>query len=176
MRALIQKKSFLGLVALLFLTASKCNEKDPVKPIINPVPLYRLWNDQVGDHFYTTSVAEKNAAVSIYRYVYEGIACNVDTVQATGNVPFYRLWNEPIGDHFYTTNLTEKNAELSRGSRDEGIACYVYETTQTKTIPLYRTYNSTSGDHFYTTNLTERDNSIKNSGYIAEGIACYVFP
>jgi len=40
-----------------------------------PVPLYRLYN--ATSHFYTTSAAERDNAVSQYGYVYEGIACYV---------------------------------------------------------------------------------------------------
>jgi hypothetical protein len=38
------------------------------------VPLHRLYLDANGDHFYTTSAAERDNAVATYGYVYEGVA------------------------------------------------------------------------------------------------------
>ncbi len=37
-------------------------------------PLYRLYNGNSGDHFYTTSAGERDNAVSMYGYSYENIA------------------------------------------------------------------------------------------------------
>lgn len=39
------------------------------------VPLYRLQGN--GDHFYTTSVTERDNAISEYGYTSEGVACYV---------------------------------------------------------------------------------------------------
>jgi hypothetical protein len=41
------------------------------------VPLYRLYLGSNGDHFYTTSAAERDAAVASFGYVYEGVAAFV---------------------------------------------------------------------------------------------------
>ena len=41
-----------------------------------PPTLYRSWHTVTGDHFYTTSLAEHNAAVA-GDYVDEGVACYV---------------------------------------------------------------------------------------------------
>jgi hypothetical protein len=38
------------------------------------MPLYRLYLGSNGDHFYTTSAAERDNAVASYGYVYEGVA------------------------------------------------------------------------------------------------------
>jgi hypothetical protein len=38
------------------------------------IPLYRLYLGSNGDHFYTTSAAERDNAVASYGYLYEGIA------------------------------------------------------------------------------------------------------
>ena len=40
-------------------------------------PLYRLLNRDNGDHFYTASAAERDAAVAQHGYLSEGIACHV---------------------------------------------------------------------------------------------------
>ncbi len=40
-----------------------------------PIPLYRLQGH--GDHFYTTSAAERDNAIAEYGYASEGVACYV---------------------------------------------------------------------------------------------------
>ncbi|WP_443612862.1 hypothetical protein [Actinoallomurus purpureus] len=46
-------------------------------PRLGTTPLFRLWNPVIHDHFYTTSVDERNNAVVRYGYVSEGVACEV---------------------------------------------------------------------------------------------------
>ena len=40
-------------------------------------PLLRAYNSTSGDHFYTTSAAERDNAVAKLGYVNEGVACHV---------------------------------------------------------------------------------------------------
>ncbi|KGL63812.1 LodA/GoxA family CTQ-dependent oxidase [Polaribacter sp. Hel1_85] len=140
------------------------------------LPFYRLYNGQIHDHFYTTSVSERDNAVKNLGYTFEEIACIVYVPQIDGAMPLYRLYNGQIHDHFYTTSVSERdNAIKKLGYTSEGIACYVYLSQIEGTIPLYRLYNGQIHDHFYTTSVSERDNATKNLGYTSEGIACYVF-
>ena len=44
------------------------------------------------------------------------------------------------------------------------------------TAPLLRAFSPGSVDHFYTTSAAERDNAVAKLGYVAEGVACHVFP
>jgi len=125
------------------------------------------------DHFYTTSVAERDNAVTNVGYTNEGIACYVFDLQAPGTKPLFRLRNSNNGDHFYTTSVAEHdNAMNNLGYTDEGTACYVFDSQVAGTTPLYRLLNSC--DHFYTTSKDEHDNAVANKG-TDEGIACYVF-
>ena len=94
------------------------------------VPLYRLWNGTVGDHFYTTSSAEVNS-VENSGYVYEGVAAYVFPTQASGFVPLYRYYNSTVGDHFYIIGSANTNPAPSFfGYVYEGIAAYVSQTPQ----------------------------------------------
>jgi hypothetical protein len=45
----------------------------------------------VGDHFYTTSAAERDNAIANFGYSSEGVACYVFDSQAPGTTPLYRL-------------------------------------------------------------------------------------
>ena len=70
-------------------------------------PLYRLYKRDGDDHFYTTSIVEKENAVSKYGYVKEGTIGYVQTAPVTDHYPLYRAFSETMFDHFYTTNLDE---------------------------------------------------------------------
>ncbi|WP_219933869.1 hypothetical protein, partial [Streptomyces sp. Act143] len=64
----------------------------------------------LGDHFYTTSAAERANAVSSLGYVDEGIACWTPSA-ATGidHTALFRMFSPASGDHFYTTDVGERD-------------------------------------------------------------------
>ena len=43
-------------------------------PTCGAVPLYRLYSSASGDHFYTTSASERDAAISTSGYILESTA------------------------------------------------------------------------------------------------------
>ena len=108
-----------------------------------------------GDHFYTTSITERDNAVAKDGYNGEGVACYVYDPQQAGTAAFYRLFSPGSGDHFYTTSTTERdNAVAKDGYNSEGVACYVYDTLPSGpdgSAAFWRLFNPSSGDHFYTT-------------------------
>lgn len=63
------------------------------------VALYRLYVPPSGDHFYTTNVSERDAAVGA-GYVYEGAVGYVLTRLGPGRRPLYRAYNYLTGQHF----------------------------------------------------------------------------
>jgi hypothetical protein len=84
-------------------------------------PVYRLYNPNSGEHFYTTSTSEKNHLVSL-GWSYEGIAWY--SVPSSSGTSVYRLYNPNSGEHFYTTSTSEKNHLVSLGWSYEGVAWY----------------------------------------------------
>lgn len=131
----------------------------------------------VGDHFYTTSLPERDNAVHNLGYTDEGIAGWVLTAPAaTSRIPLYRLWSAAVSDHFYTISGAERDHAASLGYAYEGIACDVLPVGDTDGIQLYRVYHPESDDHFYTVSASERDNAVQNLGYQDEGVACHVPP
>ena len=107
------------------------------------VAFYRLFSPGSGDHFYTTSAAERDKAVANYGYHSEGVACYVYGTQPTDPTALYRFFNDSDGDHFYTTSPTEGiNAVAHDGYHVENIACYVYDTQPTGATALYRLFQS----------------------------------
>lgn len=133
--------------------------------IAKVVPLYRYWNDEIKDHFYTTNWDTLKNGVRGWKY--DGIQAYVYNQQKQGTVPFYRYWNPRTGDHFYTTS--NKELKDSQEWKYQGITAYVYSTPDQGGIPLYRYYNARTGDHFYTTNWKELERG--SNGFEYQGIA-----
>ncbi len=126
--------------------------------------MYRLYNPNSGEHFYTSSVSEKNYLVKA-GWMDEGIAWYAPK---TGS-PVYRLYNPNAGDHHYTTSAGEKDYLVNVGWNYEGIAWCSGGST-----PLYRAYNpnAIAGAHHYTTSRTEIDYLI-SVGWKDEGLGWY---
>ena len=138
-------------------------------PVALTVPLFRYWNPNNTDHFYTTNFAELGSGR--YGWALEGTQCFVASQSQPGLAPLYRYWNPGIGDHFYTTNFSE----LGNGRYGwslEGVQCYVYTAPAANRAPLFRYWNAAIGDHFYTTAWTELGGG--RYGWQYEGIQCYV--
>lgn len=133
--------------------------------------MYRLYNVDSGEHFYTASFDERKSLIqSGWRN--EGIGW---VAPSKSNVPVYRLYNPNAGDHHYTMNVAEKDAlVLKHGWKDEGIGWY---SDSNKTVPLFRAYNPNNdssgvGHHNYTTYQEEQD-LLTTIGWKDEGIAWY---
>ncbi len=143
---------------------------DPVdsqKTNASYVYMYRLYNPNSGEHFYTKNQNERDHLKGL-GWHYEGIGWNAPV---KSNTPVYRLYNPNAGDHHYTTSLAEKNYLDRIGWNYEGVGWY---SDDQKTVPLYRQYNpnAQSGAHNFTTSLAE-NNHLKAVGWRAEGIAWY---
>lgn len=135
----------------------------------NPAPvqtnaMYRLYNPNSGEHFYTANGAERDK-VRKAGWRYEGIGWQAPI----SGTPVYRLYNPNAGDHHYTTFAYEKNDLVKKGWRYEGISWYSGGSK-----PLYRLYNpnAKAGSHHYTLLQSERNNLIKQ-GWRNEGIGWY---
>lgn len=128
--------------------------------------MYRLYNPNSGEHFYTMNAAEKESLV-VYGWNYEGRAW---VAPRSGNA-VYRMYNPVAGDHHYTTNYAEVEYLKSVGWNYEGIGWY---SDTNERSPLYRLYNpnAVTGAHHFTTNAAERD-SLVSAGWKYEGIAWY---
>lgn len=129
--------------------------------------MYRLYNPNSGEHFYTASVAERDYLDQI-GWNYEGIGW---TAPAHSDTPVYRLYNPNAGDHHYTVSTNERDNLVSLGWNYEGIGWY---SDDAQSVPLYRQYNpnATTGSHNYTTSKQEND-YLAAIGWNAEGIGWY---
>ena len=130
-------------------------------------PIYRLYNPNSGEHFYTLNSAEKDNLINV-GWRYEGIGWNAPK---SGN-PVYRIYNRNAGDHHYTLSEKERDNLIKEGWEYEGIAWY---SSVEKSVPLYRVYNPNckgAGSHHYTVSKNEINNLI-TAGWRDEGIAWY---
>jgi hypothetical protein len=132
-------------------------------------PLFRLYNAQTADHFYTIDSHETGG------YRREGVACLVFSTQILNSVPLHRL-RSPEGRHFYTADAAEQQTLLGQKYIDEGKCGFVFLTATVGPQPLFRSYNPSTGGHLYTLNILEHDSASKNSGYRGDGISCYLWP
>ena len=77
-----------------------------VPPPPGQVALLRFFNQDTGNHFYTTSATEGQGAVSGGGYRQEPTACYVFPAPTVGAVALFRLYNGREGgnDHFLTAS------------------------------------------------------------------------
>ncbi len=127
-------------------------------------PMYRLYNPNSGEHFYTSSTYERDSLGSI-GWRKEGVGW---LAPDTGN-PVYRLYNPNSGDHHYTQSGGERDSLTRIGWRYEGIAWQ-----SGGSVPVYRLYNpnARTGTHHYTLSGGER-NSLASIGWRYEGVSWY---
>lgn len=132
--------------------------------------VYRAYNPNSGEHFYTPNYDEFKYITSI-GWNDEGIACMTET--KTNGHTLYRLYNPNSGLHHYTLDENEKNALVSLGWKDEDVAWY---TSKNENDPaVYRLYNLNDGQHHYTMDVKERDALVK-LGWTYEGVGYHTSP
>ncbi len=129
--------------------------------------VYRLYNPNSGEHFYTLDWNESSYLDSV-GWDYEGVAW---TAPLSGT-PVYRLYNPNDGDHHYTMSYEEAMWLKGLGWSFEG-TCW-YSSVQQKTA-IYRLYNPNStgaGAHHFTMDYNEAM-WLKSLGWNYEGIGWY---
>ncbi len=133
--------------------------------------MYRLYNPNSGEHFYTKSKMETENTVRA-GWKYEGIGWYAPK---SSNQPVYRLYNPNAGDHHYTKSEKERELLVSEGWNYEGTGWYSSEAADK--VTLYRLYNpnATSGAHHFTKSTLERD-MLKKAGWSYEGESWYGVP
>lgn len=156
------------------------NEETPAPETVN---MYRLYNPNSGEHFYTSKMKEAKSLIN-GGWKYEGVAW---VAPNESSKPVYRLYNNISGEHHYTTSMREaKNLYTTASGNNtdedikgqgwdfEGIGWYSADGGSA----LYRLYNPNAtgdkepGSHHYTKSKKERD-SLMAIGWRDEGIGWY---
>ena len=146
-------------------TCECCGERREV--YIESVPMYRVYNPNTGEHFYTGSTVERDSLTAL-GWQYEGVAWNAPV---EFGAPVYRYFNPNSGDHHYTMSSEEGADMVAAGWIYEGVA---WNSASNEHLPIYRLYNPNAeiGAHHFTGSEVERDNLVK-AGWRYEGIAWY---
>lgn len=89
------------------------------------IELYRFYNTAVGNHFFTTSAAERDQIRNtLPQYNYEGTAFYVRGASDNVGTDVYRFYNTQTGAHFFTASADERNSVINTLPmfRYEGVA------------------------------------------------------
>lgn len=123
-----------------------------VKPVTTQV-VYRLYNPNTGEHFYSTSAYERDADVAV-GWRNEG---TLETAPTSGT-PIYRVYNLNAkgGDHYYTMSKYEATQLVAKGWKWDNNGKPVFYSGGTK--PVYVAYNpnAQTGAHNYTMSSYEQ--------------------
>ena len=113
------------------------------------VPVYRLFNANSGQHFYTANKEEHDILVT-KGWNDEGIAWQVRPTTAK---PIYRLFDKfGTGNHLFTSDAAIRDSYIAKGWADEGIAWYA-EAANGRVV-----YKLTKDDYeLLTTSAAEKD-------------------
>ncbi len=129
-------------------------------------PLYRVYNPNSGEHFYTLHAGEKKQLVKLGWHDEGTIG-----MMASKGTPIYRLYNPNVGDHHYTKRVAERDQLVRLGWIAEGIAFYSGGNKK-----IYRLYNpnAITGAHHYTPSLAEK-NYLVRLGWRDEQVGWYSY-
>lgn len=129
--------------------------------------IYRLYNPNSGEHFYTDSSSEVTKLTAV-GWTNEGVGW---VAPESSGTPVYRLYNPNAGEHHYTMDENEKNQLVAAGWQEEGVGWYSDDQQSTS---VYRQYNpnAESNNHNYTVSESEK-NSLDVAGWTYEGVAWY---
>lgn len=140
------------------------DDSKPTDPEDEGQLMYRLYNPNSGEHFYTLSTVERDNLISV-GWNDEGTGWKAPS---SGDA-VYRLYNPYAGEHHYTMSTVEKDNLTSLGWIDEGVRWYSGGYT-----PLMREYNPNeyANNHNYTSSEVEH-NHLVSIGWNDEGIGWY---
>ena len=145
-----------------------CGAIRKVDPAHLTYSMYRMYNPNSGEHFYTGSMVERQN-LEAAGWKYEGVGF---TFPYSSGDPVYRLYDKyNTMEHLYTMDPAEKDALLARGWVYEGIA---FNSCPKKDVPQYRLWNpnATIGAYHFTASVEERDFLI-SLGWRDQGIGFY---
>ena len=129
--------------------------------------MYRMYNPNSGEHFYTGSKEERQM-LEAAGWKYEGVGF---TFPASTGKPVYRLFQPSTGEHLYTMDEKEKADLLAAGWNYEGIA---FNSGNENEVPQYRLWNPnvSVGAYHFTASAEER-NVLLAAGWQDQGIGFY---
>jgi hypothetical protein len=120
--------------------------------------VYRFFDTKTGDHFYTTSTAEKTSVIATNpTYQYEGTPWATPK-DGPGTIDVFRFYDTVHGTHFLTSSASERDTILKTMPTYayEGVAFEAYADAGTPGgLTLDRFYNTQTGNHHYSASAAE---------------------
>ncbi len=113
-----ETKNHFGGTATADFSISAGERKDPEPAPAATKVMYRLYNPNSGEHFYTGNTHERDE-VAASGWTYEGVSW---VAPVTSTTPVYRLYSGT--DHHYTTSAHERDRVVAAGWTYEGIGWY----------------------------------------------------
>lgn len=140
--------------------------------VITEGKVYRMYDPNRGEHFYTKSVEEAEYLESLGWHHESDGDFNVPSAEEKDSTPVYRLYNSNDGGmHFFTPDADEAKYLESVVWDYEGISYYAYISNTDMGQVQHRIYNpcSSLGEHNWTTSENEKD-MLVGLGWIYEGV------
>ena len=135
-------------------------------PAVKYLNMFRLYNPNSGEHFYTSSQKElKTVCEAGWRY--EGVGW----VSPDSGAAVFRLYNPNAGDHHYTTSSRERDGLVRAGWRYEGIGWRSEGDDGTAVLRQYNP-NARAGAHNFTVSPQEAKHLVA-AGWRDEGRAWF---
>ena len=139
--------------------------------------VYRFYNEGSHAHFYTTSVAERDAVIAgnpAFRY--EGAVFHAYGSAVGGMDAVFRFYNAETRSHFYTISQAERDSVLATLPKFayEGVPWWAATTNWAESQPVHRFYSPGGGNHFYTISELEKEYvRLYDRNWVYEGVAYY---
>ena len=145
--------------------------------------LFRFFDKVDGSHFFTASVAERDAvAVRRPDLVQETNGFGAATPASGGTEAVFRFFDTVHGTHFFTASTFERDQVIA--SRPdltyEPSATFLEHTgAQTGDVAVYRLFSTIDGTHLYTASATELNGLTTPGGtsyradLVSEGVSFY---
>ena len=132
-----------------------------------PEDVYRVYNPNTGEHFYTINYTEKTKLVAA-GWRDEGLGWK----SPSSGIPVYRVYNPNSkgGDHYYTQNRSEAQQLVDKGWKWDLNGTPAFYSGGNKNLYVAYNPNAKSGSHNYTTSLFEQ-NSLLSKGWKYGAIA-----
>ncbi|MDO4538795.1 MAG: hypothetical protein Q4B54_11595 [Coriobacteriales bacterium] len=159
--------AFALLVLVASLVAPAQAWADAASGSASTQAMFRLYNPNSGEHFYTASRSERYAVIDA-GWIYEGVGWMAPVQSST---PVYRLYNPNGHDHHYTASAGERDALVDLGWNYEGIGWY---SDDAQGVAVLRAYNpnAESASHNYTASAGEQGALVAH-GWNDEGVGWY---
>ncbi|MGU3363109.1 Ig-like domain-containing protein [Methylobacterium sp. M6A4_1b] len=125
-----------------------------------PNEVFRFYDTKTYDHFYTTSVAEKDSIITgVPTLQYEGVQWSTPD-KGADTIDVFRFYDTVHGTHFLTTSVGERDSIIANQHtyNYEGVAFQAYKdaaTVGTGGLTLERFYNTETGNHHYSASAIE---------------------